>query len=135
MISVEDRAAIRHAYYVEHKTIRQIARDQGVARQTVRKALEAAQAPPYSRSTPRPSPILGPFKPQLDAFLAENQRLPHKQRYTTHRMFTLVKASGYSGSESHIRAYIGQQRRSLHRPPVFLPLEFDPRPGCSGRLG
>ena len=126
MISVEDRAAIRHAYYVEHKTIRQIARDQDVARQTVRKALEAAQAPPYTRSSPRPAPILGPFKPQLDAFLAENQHLPRKQRYTSHRMFTLLRADGYQGSESHIRAYIGQQRRSLLRPALFLPLEFDP---------
>jgi len=126
MIPVEDRAAIRHAYYVERKTIRQIARDHDVARQTVRKALEAAEAPPYSRSTPRPAPILGPFKPQLDAFLAENQCLPPKQRYTTHRMFILIRADGYQGSESHIRAYIGQQRRSRQRPALFLPLEFDP---------
>ena len=126
MIPVEDRAAIRHAYYVEHKTIRQIAREHDVARQTVRKALAAAQAPPYTRSIPRPAPILGPFKAQPDAFLAENQRLPHKQRYTTHRMFILIQANGYQGSESHIRAYIGQQRRTRQRPAVFLPLEFDP---------
>ena len=53
MIPVEDRAAIRHAYYVEHKTIRQIAREQDVARQTVRKALVAADAPPYTRLSQR----------------------------------------------------------------------------------
>jgi predicted transcriptional regulator len=67
MIPVEDRAAIRQAYYVEHKPIRQIAREHDVARQTVRKALAAAAAPPYTCATPRPAPILGPFKGQLDA--------------------------------------------------------------------
>ncbi|MDQ5851252.1 MAG: IS21 family transposase [Chloroflexota bacterium] len=126
MIPVEERAAIRYAYYVEHKTIRQIAREQDVARQTIRKALAAAEAQPYTRALPRPAPVLGPFKAQLDAFLVENRRLPPKQRYTTHKMFTLIQANGYQGSESHVRAYIGQQRRTLQRPPVFLPLEFDP---------
>ena len=126
MIPVEERAAIRYAYYVEHKTIRQIAREQDLARQTIRKALAAAEAQPYTRALPRPAPILGPFKAQLDAFLAANDRLPHKQRYTTHRMFTLIQADGYRGSESHIRAYIGHQRRMHQHPAVFLPLEFDP---------
>jgi transposase len=126
MIPVEERAAIRQAYYVDHKPIRQIARDHAVARQTVRKALESAEAPRANRARPRPAPVLGPFKAQLDAFLGENERLPRKQRYTTHKMFTRIQAAGYHGSESHVRAYIGQQRRLRQRPAVFLPLEFDP---------
>ncbi len=50
MIPVEERARIRHAYYVEHKTIRQIARDLDVTRQTVRKAVEAADPLPCEKS-------------------------------------------------------------------------------------
>jgi len=126
MIPVEDRARIRHAYYVEHKTIRQIARDQDVARQTVRKAVEAADPPPYQQRHPRPAPIFGPYQARIDQLLAENERLPRKQRYTSHKMFTTIQAEGYRGSESRLRVYVGQQRRLHRRPPVFLPLEFDP---------
>ena len=42
MHTVEDYAAIRYAYHVEHKTIRQISRALDSARQTVRKAVETA---------------------------------------------------------------------------------------------
>ncbi|MDQ5853437.1 MAG: IS21 family transposase [Chloroflexota bacterium] len=126
MIPVEERAVIRHAYYLEDKPIRQIARERNVARQTVRKALQSADPTPSPRATPRPAPVLGPFKAQLDALLGENDRLPRKQRYTTHKMFTLIQAAGYRGSQSHVRAYIGQQRRTRQRPALFLPLEFDP---------
>src|SRR5215210_3825050 len=126
MIPVEERARMRHAYYIEHKTIRQIARDLRVARQTVRKAVEAPDAPPYQRSHPRPAPILGPYKARLDDLLAENERLPRKQRFTSHKMFTTLQAEGYQGSESRIRVYVGQQRHAHRRPAVFLPLEFDP---------
>ncbi len=38
----------------------------------------------------------------------------------------MLQADGYTGSEFHIRAYIGQLRRETKRPKVFLPLEFDP---------
>ncbi len=126
MIPVEERARMRHAYYIEHQSIRQIARELSVARQTVRKALEAADAPPYTRRQPRPAPILGPFTARLDALLTENEHLPPKQRYTSHKLFTLLRAEGYQGSESRIRVYVSQHRSRQRRPAVFLPLEFDP---------
>jgi hypothetical protein len=37
MIAVEDREAIRRAYYLEHKSIRKIAREQHHSRRTVAK--------------------------------------------------------------------------------------------------
>ena len=43
MISVNDRECIRRAYFVEHKSIREIAREFGHSRKTVRKALETAE--------------------------------------------------------------------------------------------
>jgi transposase len=75
MIPVEERAMIRHAYYIEHKTIRQIARERNVARQTVRKALESAAAPD-TRSRPRSAPTLRPYQARLDELLTANEHLP-----------------------------------------------------------
>ena len=39
MISVEDREKIRRAYFVEHKSLRQIAKELHVARKTIAKAI------------------------------------------------------------------------------------------------
>jgi IS30 family transposase len=38
MISVEERELIRRAYFIEHKSLRQIARELHVARKTIYKA-------------------------------------------------------------------------------------------------
>jgi len=126
MISVEDREKIRRAYFVEHKGLREIARELHVARKTVRKAIDSAEAESYSMSQPRPAPVLGPYKQRIDELLAENQRLPKKQRYTSHKIFEEVVKAGYEGAESTVRGYLGQRRKEQKRPKVYLPLEFDP---------
>lgn len=126
MISVEDREKIRRAYFVENKGLRQIARELHVARKTVLKAIESAEAETYTLSQPRPAPVLGPYKQRIDELLAENGKLPRKQRYTSHKVFEQIVKAGYEGAESTVRGYIGQRRQEKKRPKVYLPLEFDP---------
>jgi len=126
MISVDQRAAIRHAYYHEHKSVRQIAGELKCSRKTVDKAIASAEPSPYIRTVPYPSPKLGAFHARIHELLAEQARQPRKQRYTSHRIFEILQAEGYTGSESRIRGYIGQHKRATKRPAVFVPLEFDP---------
>ncbi len=45
MKTVEQREQIRRAYHIDHKSIRQIARELHVSRRTVDKALDAAERP------------------------------------------------------------------------------------------
>lgn len=126
MISVDQRAAIRYAYYQEHKSIRQIARDLKCSRKTVDKAITSAEPTPYIRTVPYEAPKLGTFHARIDELLAEQAHQPRKQRYTCHKIFQILRAEGYSGSESRVRGYIGERKRATKRPPLFLPLEFDP---------
>jgi transposase len=126
MISVEEREKMRRAYFIEKKSLRQIAQELGVARKTVRKAIESAEPGTYTLRAPRPAPILGPYKPRIEELLAENQQLPPKQRYTSRKIYQVLAQAGYAGSESTVRGYIGQRRRAGRRPQVYLPLEFDP---------
>ena len=58
--------------------------------------------------------------------LAENAKLPPKQRHTGHLICQELRKTGYQGSEPTVRRYIAQQRREKRRPKVYLPLEFDP---------
>ena len=126
MISVEDREKIRRAYFVESKSLRQIAKELHVARKTVRKAIDSAEAETYTLAAPRAAPLLGPYKQRIEELLAENEQAPPKQRYTSHKIYKEIEKDGYQGSESTVRGYIGQRRREKRRPKVYLPLEFDP---------
>lgn len=125
MVTVEDREQIRRAYFVERKGIRQIARELGHSRRNVREAIESAEASPYTLGVPRSAPVLGSYKASIDRLLAENQKLPRKQRYTSHKIYEALCAEGYTGSEPTVRRYVGQQRDDQKRA-VYLPLEFDP---------
>jgi transposase len=125
MIQVEDREQIRRAYFIDGKSIRQIAKELGHSRPTVRQAIAGAEPTAYALTVPRAAPVLGPFKASIDRLLEENKHLPRKQRYTSHKMYKVIHAEGYAGRESTVRGYVGQQRRD-QKQPVYLPLEFDP---------
>ena len=126
MISVEDRERVRRAYFVEHKTQRQIAKEMQLARKTVRKAIESAEPAAYTLRKPRPAPVLDGYKVRIEELLGEGEKMPRKQRYTSRKIFQLLQQAGYSGAESTVRAYIGRVRQQQKRPKVYLPLEFDP---------
>ena len=126
MLTVDQHAAIRHAFYNEDKGIREIARDLGVSRQSVRKAIASLTPPRYTQSRPRPAPKLDAFRERILALLDEQAAQPRKQRYTTGKIYQLLATEGYTGSESRLRAYIGELKQRRKRPKTFLPLQFQP---------
>ena len=132
MIKVEKREAIRRAYFVEEKSIRQIAKEFRCSRPTVRKAIASAESTPYTLDVPRRAPVLGPYRARIDELLAENERLPRKQRYIGSKIYEIIKAEGYIGSASSVRRYVAERRKEKKRPQVFIPLEFDP--GTDGQV-
>jgi transposase len=132
MINVEEKEKIRRAYYVEKKSVRQIAREQQYARQTVRKAIQSAKAEKYSMKQPRQAPVLGAYQERIKELIAESETMPRKQRYTGHRIYELIEAAGYQGSESTVRHYVAKLRQANKRPKIYLPLEFDP--GTDGQV-
>lgn len=126
MLRMEKYAQIRIAYYVERKSMRQIGRETGHGYWTIRKVLEQAEPQGYQLSEARESPVLGPYHEQIEKLLAENERLPRKQRYTSKKIYQIIQQAGYRGAESSVRRYVGAQRKERNRPSVYLPLRFDP---------
>jgi transposase len=126
MITLEQYEQIRRMYHLEEKSARQIARELGCSRQTVSRALGQDQPPVYTMSKPRSAPVLGPYQVRLDALLQENKHLPKKQRYTSRKLFELIQAEGYAGSEAGVQMYAVRWRKAHKRPATFLPLEFEP---------
>ena len=50
------------------------------------------------------TPVLGSYKASIDRLLAENQKLPRKQRYTSHKIYEALCAEGYTGSEPSVQS-------------------------------
>lgn len=125
MIKVDEREKIRRAYFLEGKSIRRIAKDLHHSRTTVANAIASAEEKTYALQEPREAPVLGPYKARIDELLAENERLPRKQRYTGYKIYEDIYNRGYRGSESGVRRYIGQRRGEAKKRKVYMPLEFD----------
>ena len=126
MITVNEKEKIRRAHYLEGKSIRQIQRELGYHRETIRKALRGGEETQYQMQAPRSSPVLEPVKAVIDHWLREDQSKPAKQRHTAKRIYErLVEAYGFEGAASTVRRYVGQQRKRM-RKRVFVPLEYEP---------
>ncbi len=126
MIKVDKIERIRRAYYMEGKSMRQIAREYHHSWHTVKKAIASAEAGSYTLKEPREAPVLGPYKARIKELLAQNDQLPGKHRLTGHRIFKLVWEEGYRGSESSVLVYLWRLRKAKRQVKVFLPLEFEP---------
>ena len=127
MITVEDKEEIRRLFYLEHKSVRWIARKLGRSRKTVRKALADASPSVYQRKEPRLSPKMSPFAPRVDQWLAEDLNNPVKQHLTARRIYHLLQEEpGFDAAESTVRRFVRLRRLGLEPPEVFIPLAYEP---------
>jgi len=125
MVKVDEKERIRRAYFLQRKSIRQIARELHHGRRTVRKAIYDPAPPRYTRAVPAAKPVLGPFTAIIDRWLADDLSSPKKQRHTARRIYhRLVEEHGFEGGESTVRRYVRQHRPKKRE--VYLPLEYDP---------
>ncbi len=115
---------IRKKHLVDGWSVRKISRQLGVARQTVRKALESTELPRYQRQHARPSPVMDPYRGVITSWLEQDQTAPAKQRHTAKRIYDrLVEEYGFTGHEATVRRLVAQLRDQ--QPEVFIPLTAD----------
>jgi len=125
MIGVEEKERIRRAYFVEHRSIRWIARNYHFSRTTVRKALADASSPIYKRKKEPVSRVLEPFKPTIKEWLEEDKTKPKKQCHTGKRIFDRLKEEcGFKGAQITVYKYLEKIRPSLKD--VYVPIAYDP---------
>lgn len=119
-----DKEFIRKQVLVKGWSIRKVAKEMQIARQTVRKCLEDLAPPIYRQSKPRQTPVLEKVKPIVDTWLEQDEQSPRKQRHTSRRIYQrLVAEYGFQGGEPTVRAYVASVRG--RRREVFVPLAFE----------
>ena len=92
---------IRTAHRVYKKSIRQIARETGHTRKTVRKAL-LGLAPKYRRQEEPVCAVMDGVAAMVEEWLKADQKEHRKQRHTARRIYTrLVEEHSFQGAESN----------------------------------
>jgi transposase len=97
MLVVETIGRIRREHFIHGKSIKEIARDLRLSRNTVRKVLRSDETSFSYERRVQPRPKLGRWKEQLDRLLAANVEAPARERLTLIRIFEELRALGYDG--------------------------------------
>lgn len=116
---------IKTAARVYGKSIRQIAREFGHSRNTVRKALSEVQ-PEYRRQRAPASPVMERHRDVILSWLRSDLEVPRNQRHTARRIYSrLVDEYGFGGAESTVRRYVRHLKidEGLYKREAFIPLE------------
>jgi transposase len=123
MITVDAWTTIRFLS-AQGKSIRAIAREVGVARNTVRKALRSERPPKYTRP-PRPNPQLAPYDGVIREMCLE-------RGYIGSRILRELRERGYAGSAAALYRYLARVKEE--RPDPRLSLRFETGPGQQGQF-
>ena len=125
MLCVETIGKIRRRRLVHGESISAIARDLGLARNTVKRALRFdGEAFEYRRMR-QPMPKLGPYLATLDSWLEAEEQLPARERRTAQRLYEALCLEGYTGAVDAVRRHLRNFERRRH--PIataFIPQSF-----------
>src|SRR6266850_951656 len=105
MLVVETIARIRREHFIKGKTIKEIARDLKVSRNTVRKVLRSGETSFEYERVVQPRPKLGRWAAELDGLLAGNAAKAAREQLTLIRIFEELRGRGYDGGYDAVRRY------------------------------
>jgi len=134
MIKMDQYEYVRTAHRVYGKTIKEIARDTGHSRNTVKKVLKREPFK-YKERSNQAYPALGEYLGIIDGWLIKDKEFPKKQRHTARRIYNRLKNEyGYTGSESGVRRYVraAKLRLGVVDNKAFIPL--NPRVGREAEI-
>jgi len=128
MLVVETIGRIRREHLVKGKSIKEIARDLKISRNTVRKILRSGETSfSYEREV-QPRPRLGRWKADLDRMLTANTETSARERLTLIRLFEELRTLGDEGGYDAVRRYARTWSRehASQTAAAFVPLSFAP---------
>jgi transposase len=128
MLIVETIAGIRREHFIKGKTIKEIARDLKVSRNTVRKVLRSGETSFEYERVVQPRPKLGRWAAELDGLLAGNAAKAAREQLTLIRIFEELRGRGYDGGYDAVHRYARRwsKERGQSTAAAYVPLSFAP---------
>jgi transposase len=128
MLIVETIGRIRRAHLDKGKSIKEIARDLHLSRNTVRRVLRSGETAFCYEREVQPRPKLGRWTDELDRLLAANAKAAPRERLTLIRVFEELRPLGYEGGYDAVRRYARRwgERHASATAEAYVPLTFAP---------
>jgi transposase len=128
MLTVETVGRIRREHFLRGKSIKEIARDLKLSRNTVRKVLRSGETSLAYEREVQPRPKLGRWTTDLDGLLAGNVDKPSREQLTLIRMFEELRGRGYEGGYDAVRRYARRwsKEHGHATAAAYVPLTFAP---------
>jgi len=123
---MKDYIRVRQMREIEGRSLREIARQTGWHRDTIKRILKQGAPPGYQRQEAPRRPVLGPFIPIIDQILKhDKQGVPRKQRHTAKRLWDRLRQEyGYRGGYTQVCDYVRAVAQRTQE--AFVPLAFAP---------
>ena len=126
---MEEVYVVRHRHLVEGVSIRRLAREMGIDRNTVRRYLRGA---PPGVGKPRGvlgAPVHDTVQPRALEILEDSKRWTGgKQRLTAARLYTMLVGEGHDVGYTLVKQIVREWKRRKQE--VFVPLVYKPGDKC-----
>jgi transposase len=125
---VDTIARVRRAFHAQGWSMKKIARELHVSRNTVRKILRSGETDFTYEREHQPLPKIGPWVEHVDRFLLANEGKASRERLTLIRICEEVRALGYAGSYDAVRRYAKTwtKARGSATADAYVPLYYAP---------
>ena len=120
-------AKIRRMSIREGLSLREIARQTGLSRNTVRQWLRKADVTEPKYAARAAKSIVDPWGEQIAQWLKTDSHRPKRDRRTAKVIFQAIRAKGYAGGYGRVCAYIRRWRHEASQDPkkaAYIPLSF-----------
>jgi transposase len=115
---------LRHKMHNQDVPLRQLQRETGIGRQTLRKIRDNSQPPGYRRNKPVFKPKIGPYLERIKFILRPENQVHKKQYYTAKKILEILQSEGFTGSYTIVKDAIREIKRTSKE--VFMPLSQPP---------
>ena len=117
---IELRRQIRN----EGVSLRQLERDTGIHRQTLRKIRDHSEPPGYNRTQAVQKSKLGPYLERIKALIRSDKQDHKKQYYTAKKIWEILQSEGFTGGYTIVKDAVREIKKTSKE--VFMPLSQPP---------
>ena len=122
MLNVEKWAELRRRHLVDGVSLKRLAKETGLSRNTVRRAIRADSPPNYTR--PRRASKLDPFREQINELLKADPKIPSQV------IGDRITEAGYTGKQTILDDLVRELRPIYNPPRTFQRTTYTPGEIC-----
>jgi len=117
---IELRRKIRN----QEVSLRQLERDTGIHRQTLRKIRDHSQPPGYQRAKPIEKTKIGPYVDRIQLIIEADKEVHKKQRHTAKKIWEILQSDGFERGYTIVKDAVREIKKTSKD--VFMPLSQRP---------